>query len=118
MRTLCAQITAAFLLAANPSLAQSPKPIRLLNHCRNEIVDLQFSSTSRTAWGPNWLLRDDDGKLQPEESLDVPGVAPGRYDVKIADSLGRACVFKNVNLQAGGRLVIEEADMAACQKRR
>jgi len=46
--------------------------------------------------------------------LRITGIVPGRYDVKLADAMGRACVVKNIDVRAGAVFAIEEKQLTDC----
>jgi hypothetical protein len=46
----------------------------------------------------------------------ITGIAAGRYDLKVADKIGRVCIVRNVEVEDGKMLTIEEKQLTECQK--
>ena len=55
------------------------------------------------------MLRD--GTVDHDERLRITGVEPGRYDVKLSDKTGRACIVRNVEVKEGAVFSIEEKQL-------
>jgi hypothetical protein len=66
-------------------------------------------------WGPNQALNDKDRALDTSERLTLTGLQPGRYDVKVVNKKGRACVVKNVDLTKERSFEIRDADLSSCR---
>ena len=92
------------------------KPIRFWNLTLHTVTNLQLSPAGKNDWGPNQCKNDRDGTVDHDERVNVTGVAVGRYDVKLADDSGRACLVKNVDVKAGAVFVIEEKQLTDCGK--
>ena len=43
-------------------------------------------------------------------------IEPGRYDVKLADNIGRICIVRNVEVKEGAVFSIEEKHLTDCLK--
>ena len=42
--------------------------------------------------------------------------SPGRYDVKLADKIGRVCIVRNVEVKDGAVFSIEERQLTDCRR--
>jgi hypothetical protein len=115
-RILWGQLFAvATLLLAGSAVAQE-KGIRFWNLTANTVKQLHLSPAGKEEWGPNQCKNDRDGEVDHDERLRITGVTPGRYDVKLADNRGRACIVRNVEIKAGGVFSIEEKQLTDCTK--
>ena len=110
---LIAAVTASVLGA--PALAKD-KPTRFWNLTLHTVNNLQLSPAGQNAWGPNQCKNDRDGTVDHDERVNVTGVGPGRYDVKLADVSGRSCVVKNIEVKSGAVFTIEEKQLTDCAK--
>ena len=56
--------------------------------------------------------------MAADERLRLTGIKPGHYDVKLADSTGRICTVRNVEVKAGGKYALEigNGDLKDCVK--
>jgi hypothetical protein len=114
MRTLLiAGVALAFLSA--PAMAKS-KPTRFWNLTIYTVTSLQLSPPGKQDWGPNQCKNDRDGTVDHDERVAVTGVKSGRYDVKLADKIGRVCVVRNVDVKEGGIFIVEEKQLTDCKK--
>jgi hypothetical protein len=114
MRTLLIAGTAA--LAFGGSVLAKDKPTRFWNLTVYTVNNLQLSPAGKNEFGPNQCKNDKDGTVDHDERVNVTGVPAGRYDVKLADVTGRACIVKNVEVKPGAVFVIEEKQLADCGK--
>lgn len=91
--------------------------LRFWNLSANTITELYLAPPGSGKWGPNQCLNDADKSVEHDERLTITGVEPGRYDVKLVDTKGRACVLLNVELVAGRPYAfsISEKDVATCK---
>jgi hypothetical protein len=48
--------------------------------------------------------------------LRITGIEPGRYDVKLADRIGRICIVRDVEVKAAAVFTIEEKQLTDCGK--
>ena len=110
---LIAAVTVSFL--GTPALAKD-KPTRFWNLTLHTVNNLQLSPAGKNAWGPNQCKNDRDGTVDHDERVNVTDVAPGRYDVKLADVSGRTCVVKNIEVKAGAVFAIDEKQLTDCAK--
>ena len=67
-----------------------------------------------THWGANQALNDKDKTLQPSERLRLEGVGHERYDVRLVDEKGKACIERGVNLASEISFVIRDEDLQDC----
>lgn len=96
--------------------AQAEKPTRFWNLTSSTVTDLRLSPAGAGAFGENLCLSDKDKEVDHDERLALPGVAPGRYDIKVGYEGGRVCVAKNLSIEAGGVFSIEDKDLVDCSK--
>jgi hypothetical protein len=94
--------------------AQDRTGIRFWNLTLYAITNLQMSPTGEDAWGPNQCENDRDGTVDHDERLRITGIEPGRYDIRLADKIGRVCVVRNVEVNAGAIFSIEERQLTDC----
>ena len=67
-------------------------------------------------WGPDQCKNDRDGTVDHDERLRITGIEPGRYDVKLADKIGRVCIVRNVEVKDGAVFSIEERQLTDCRR--
>ena len=106
----------AFGLAGSSVLAQDRKGIRFWNLMLYTITSLQMSPAGKDSWGPDQCKNDRDGTVDHDERLRITGIEPGRYDVKLADNIGRVCIVRNVEVKEGAVFSIEEKHLTDCRK--
>jgi hypothetical protein len=90
-----ASITLGLALAftAHSAVAQDRKGIRFWNLTLYTVTALQMSPAGADT-----------------------GVEPGRYDVKLADKIGRICIVRNVEVKDGAIFAIEEKQLTDCSR--
>ena len=66
--------------------------------------------------GPDQCLNDSDRTVDHNERLRITGLAPGRYDAKLTDKIGRTCVIKDVTVKENV-FTIEETQLTDCRQR-
>jgi hypothetical protein len=105
----------AVLSLCSPALAER---LRFLNRTAATITELRFASPGSGDWGPNQTENDSDRAVDADEGLNLKGLAPGLYDVKIADKTGRACIVRDVSLEGGHpyALTLSETELKNCKK--
>jgi hypothetical protein len=113
MRGLCLALGLLACLAS-AATAQDRKGIRFWNLTLNTITKLQLAPTGTDAWSSDQCQNDRDGAVDHDERLRITGVEPGRYDVRLADTTGRICVVKDIDVKAGGIFTIEEKELKDC----
>ena len=106
----------AFALVGSPVLAQDRKGIRLWNITLNTITTFQISPAGTDSWGPDQCKNDRDGTVDHDERLRITCIEPGRYDVRLADKIGRICIVRNVEVKDGALFAIEERQLTDCRK--
>jgi hypothetical protein len=109
---------AAFLLliATIASAAAADRPIRFWNLTLYAISDFRLAPAGTTKWSDNQCKNDKDGTVDSDERLRITGIEPGVYDASIKDTTGRACLVRNIKIEAGEIFSIEEKDLTSCQK--
>lgn len=92
------------------------KGTRFWNLTLNTVTSFQLSPAGKNAWGPDQCKNDRDGSVDHDERLRITGVAAGRYDARLADSTGRVCVVRNIEVKDGAVFTIEEKQLTQCGK--
>ncbi len=105
----------ALALLSTPATADK-KPTRFWNLTVYAVTSLRLSPAGKQEWGPNQCTNDGDGTVDHDERLAVTGVKSGRYDVKLADKIGRVCIVRNVDVKEGGIFIVEEKQLTDCKK--
>ena len=107
----------SFGLLALASVAVAAERMRFWNTTSGTITELYLAPTGTTQWGPNQCKNDPDGAVDADERLTLTDVAPGRYDVKLADKKGRVCVVRNVEVKSGKPYAfsVGESDLTDCK---
>jgi hypothetical protein len=113
MRGLCLVFGLLACLAFGAA-AQDRKGIRFWNLTLNTVTKLQLAPAGTDAWGSDQCQNDRDGTVDHDERLRITGVEPGHYDIRLADTTGRLCVVKNIEVKAGGIFTIEEKQLIDC----
>jgi hypothetical protein len=111
-------VATALMMSLSAAQAQSPKRsgMRFWNLTLYTLTSLQFSPVGQNAWGKNQCENDDDKTVDHDERLRITGIAPGRYDARLADRTGRICVVKDVEVK-DGVFSIEEKQLTDCEKK-
>jgi len=104
----------AFALVGSSVAAQDRKGIRFWNLTLYTITSFQMSPAGKGSWGPDQCKNDRDGTVDHDERLRITGIEPGRYDVKLADKIGRVCIVRNVEVKDGAVFSIEERQLTDC----
>jgi hypothetical protein len=113
-RSFAVLLACAALGRSTCSIAQEGKGIRFWNLTLHTITQLRVSPAGENRWGPDQCQNDRDGTVEHDERLRITGVDPGRYDVKLADVTGRACIVRNIELRAGAVFTVEEKQLTDC----
>src|SRR2546430_7241631 len=106
----------AFVLVGCSVVAQDRKGIRFWNLTLYTITSLQMSLAGKDSWGPDQCKNDRDGTVDHDERLRITAIEPGRYDLKLADNIGRVCIVRNVAATEGAVFSIEEKHLTDCRK--
>ena len=111
-------IALVFSLIALSIAATAAERLRFWNLTGSTIKELHLAPTGTTNWGPDQCRNDPDGAVDADERLTLKDVVPGRYDVKLADKIGRVCVVRNVEVLAGRPYAfsISEKDLTDCSE--
>jgi hypothetical protein len=104
----------ALAILSTAAAAQREKPIRFWNLTLYTVTHLQLSPAGQESWGPDQCANDKDGTVDHDERLRITGIRPGRYDVKLADKIGRVCIVRNVEVADGAVFTIEEKQLTDC----
>jgi hypothetical protein len=105
----------ALLLTTGPAAA-AEKPVRFWNLTSETVTSLRLAPTGAKDFGPDLTKGDADGAVDHDERLAIKNLAPGSYDAAIGFKSGRACVVKNLKIEAGSVFSIEEKDLSSCNK--
>jgi hypothetical protein len=108
-------ICALLIVLPSAAMAQG-KGIRFWNLTTSTISNFQLSPAGKNEWGPNQTLNDKDKEVDHDERLRLPGVEPGRYDVKIGYRDDRQCVVRDIEIKAGAVFSIADKDLKDCNK--
>jgi hypothetical protein len=111
-------VAVAMVLMMSAAQAQSQKRsgMRFWNLTLYTLTSLQFSAPGQNAWGKNQCENDNDKTVDHDERVRITGLAPGRYDAKLIDKIGRTCVVKEVDVK-DGVFAIEEKQLTDCEKK-
>ena len=111
-RLVVALLSLLLVIQAAPGAAR--KGIRFWNLTSSTVTRLELAPAGTQAFGPNQCQNDPDGVVDHDERLRLVGVAPGRYDVKLADKTGRVCVVRNLAIEDDKVFSISDADLTDC----
>jgi hypothetical protein len=109
-------VSIAFGLVGSSVAAQDRKGIRFWNLTLYTITSFQMSPAGKDSWGSDQCKNDRDGTVDHDERLRITGIEPGRYDVKLADKIGRVCIVRNVEVKDGAVFSIEEKQLTDCRR--
>jgi hypothetical protein len=105
------------MLATTSAAAQDRTGIRFWNLTLYTVTQMQMSPAGQNAWGPDQCKNDKDGTVDHNERLRITGITAGRYDVKLADKIGRQCLVRDVEVKDGAVFTIEEKQLTDCSRR-
>ncbi|TMJ37206.1 MAG: hypothetical protein E6G86_17580 [Alphaproteobacteria bacterium] len=106
----------AFGFVGSSAAAQDRKGIRFWNLTLYTITSFQLSPAGKDSWGSDQCENDRDGTVDHDERLRITGIEPGRYDVKLADKIGRVCIVRNIEVKDGAVFSIEEKQLTDCRR--
>jgi len=112
----CIALAFAHSAAFAQSSAPASKNIRFWNLTLYTVTEMQMSPAGQNAWGADQRKNDRDGTVDHNERLRITGIEPGRYDVKLADKIGRRCTVRNIEVKDGAIFTIEEKQLTDCAK--
>ena len=104
------------LIATASSAFAADGPIRFWNLTHHSISEFRLAPAGTTKWGDNQCKNDKDGTVDSDERLRITATAPGLYDASLKDTSGRACLVRNIKVEAGAIFSIEEKDLTDCTK--
>src|SRR6266567_6390428 len=106
------------LLVALWSHGYAADRLTFWNLTASTVSNLQLAPSGTEAWGPNQCANDPDGVVDSDERLNLTGIEPGRYDIKLTQKSGRTCIVRNVEVKSGGRyaFAISEQDLKDCER--
>lgn len=91
---------------------------RFWNLTSATITKLFLAPAGTTKWSADQCQNDKDGSVDADERLQLKGIAPGVYDVKLTDEHGRTCYAKNVQVKSGGAYAfsLNDKDLSDCSQ--
>src|SRR5437660_8048951 len=110
-----AMLTVVALMIAVTGAFSAERPTRFWNLTHNTISEFRLAPAGTTKWGDNQCKNDKDGTVDFDERLRITATEPGIYDASLKDTSGRACLVRNIKLEAGEIFSIEEKDLTSCQ---
>jgi hypothetical protein len=103
------------LLATVSTALAADGPIRFWNLTLHTISEFRLAPAGTDKWGDNQCKNDRDGTVDSDERLRITATPPGVYDASLKDTSGRACLVRNIKIEAGEIFSIEEKDLTSCQ---
>jgi hypothetical protein len=67
-------------------------------------------------WGPNEALNDKDKIWDAGERLAIKNISRGRFDLKVVDRSGRACIKRGLDLTEDLTFEVRDEDLSSCKK--
>jgi len=105
----------ALLLGTSVAVA-AEKPVRFWNLTSETVTSLRLAPSGTKDFGPDLTKGDSDGAVDHDERLAIKNLAPGAYDATIGFKSGRACVVKDLKIEAASVFSIEEKNLSSCSK--
>jgi hypothetical protein len=103
------------LLGTSVALA-AEKPVRFWNLTSETVTSLRLAPAGTKDFGPDLTKGDSDGAVDHDERLAIKILAPGTYDASVGFRSGRACVVKDLKVEAASVFSIEEKDLSSCSQ--
>jgi hypothetical protein len=100
-------------LTSSLAMAQG-RPTRFWNLTLHSIKEFYLAPAGTTNWGINQCKNDRDGVVDSDERLRITDTSAGTYDARLVDVTGRACLVRNIKVEAGEIFSIEEKDLTSC----
>ncbi len=105
----------AFGLAFLPNAAGAADRFFAYNETTSStFTGVYLAPAGTTQWGANQALNDKDKTLEPSERLPLKGIGHERYDVRLVDQKGKACIERGVDLAHETSFVIRDGDLQDC----
>jgi hypothetical protein len=104
----------ALCVTSSVATAQG-RPTRFWNLTLHSIKEFYLAPAGTTTWGINQCKNDKDGVVDSDERLRITDTSAGTYDARLVDVTGRACLVRNIKVEAGEILSIEEKDLTSCE---
>lgn len=101
-----------FMLASAPVVAAPRAETQFWNLTGVTLKEVRLASAGSGKWGPNQCANDKDGEVDFDERLPITNVTPGRYDVRMRDTRGRACIVRAIEVKEGEVFVVHQRDLA------
>jgi hypothetical protein len=115
MRGLCVPL--AFLCGLAAVGATAADRFFAYNHTTaTDFTGLFLAPEGSNEWGANQALNDRDHTWESGERLPMTGVSRGRFDLKIVDRKGRACIRHGVDLTKDTTFDLRDEDLVDCGK--
>jgi hypothetical protein len=108
-------LISGFMLA-QATVAQSQKFFAYNMTTRTDFKGVYLAPAGSENWSSNQTENDKDKSLDITERLQLTGLTPGRYDVKLVTEDGGSCIVKDVDLTKENSFVIKEDQIAGCHK--
>jgi hypothetical protein len=93
---------------------ESANSLSIKNNSNFTILELYVSRSGRDYWGPNYL---GNNPLRPSQTFRLPNLTPGRYDLKLIDHDGYACL-KQMQIAGDVFLELTNESLLSCEGRR
>jgi hypothetical protein len=81
-----------------------------------EFTGVYLAPEGTTAWGPNEALNDKDKVWDAGERLAIKSIQRGKFDLKVIDRSGRACVKHGLDLTKDLTFDVRDHDLLNCGK--
>ena len=98
------------------SASVAAAPFVIYNETTNiQFVGVYLAPENTQYWGINQALNDKDHVLDTSERLLLKDIEPRRYDVKLVDRNGRACILKGIDLRQERSFEVRDQDLKDCR---
>ncbi len=114
-RTLSTAFTVGLLAALASTAGAADKFFAYNETTSSTFTGVYLAPAGTTQWGANQALNDKDKELDPSERLALKGVSHERYDVRLVDAKGKACLKRGVDLSQETSFVIRDEDLNECR---
>lgn len=110
-------LTLLVAVLASSVAAAAEKPTRFWNLTSATVTELRLAPAGSGKFGADQCKNDKDGSVDHDERLQMTGITPGRYDVRIGYKGGKTCIVSNVAIESGKVFSIEDKDLTDCTTR-